>query len=193
MSLTALIADQDMVPQALTRAQYDTLAEAGALEGQPVELLEGWLITVNSQGPPHSNLVDRLSSALTIRLFLAHGEAYRVRTQLPIIASDRSEPEPDIAVIDEAASDRSHHPDSAHLVVEVSFSSHIKDLIHKARIYADGGFGEYWVLDLPRQETVVHTDPRPGPHARYTAVSRVPFTEPISILGVSVRIADLDR
>ena len=56
-----------------------------------------------------------------------------------------------VAVIGADDADDSQHPDTAHLVVEVSYSSQGKDLVHKARIYASGGFGEYWVLDIPRR------------------------------------------
>ena len=72
---------------------------------------------------------------------------WQVRTRAPLVASDDSEPEPDVTVIPEA--DHSdHHPTSVLLVVEVSRSGAAVDLGVKARVYASIGVPDYWVLDV---------------------------------------------
>jgi len=93
--------------------------EAGTLEGQHVELIEGMLVRVPPQGPMHGEVVEALGNEAVGRLREAFGRRYRGRVQLPIIAPDESEPEPDFAVVD-GDLDRSSHPSSAHLVVEVT-------------------------------------------------------------------------
>ena len=67
-----------------------------------------------------------------------------------------SEPEPDVAILDRPAPTR-EHPSRAPLVIEVAVSSRDRDLRSKPAIYA-GAVDEYWVVDLERQEIVVHRD-----------------------------------
>lgn len=178
----------------LTRAKYDLLVERGAFEGEPVELLEGELIRMAPQGPPHSRAIDNLAWHIDRRLVAAHGDIYRVRQEKPFAASDLSEPEPDIAVVD-AADDRwgAGHPSSAHVVIEVADTSRRVDLVHKPRIYAASGIPEYWVVDLPRRMIVRHVDPTDTDRRAYAVVEDVSFTQPLSILGIEVTLADLLR
>jgi Uma2 family endonuclease len=191
------------VPRApLTRAKYDLLVDQGAFEGEPVELLEGELIRTAPQGPPHSRAIDNLAWHIDRRLVAAHGDIYRVRQEKPFAASDLSEPEPDIAVVDagDAAWDVPGHPSRAHLIVEVAESSRRVDLAHKPRVYAASGVPLYWVVDLPRLLVVVHRDPRSGTHdvgaddaPGYDSVGTHPITAELEVLGVTLRVADALR
>jgi len=64
-----------------------------------------------------------------------------VRIQSLLVASDESEPEPDVAIV--ALGDyRQAHPDHAHLGIEVAVSSIKKDRLVKAPLYARSGFTE---------------------------------------------------
>lgn len=176
----------------LTRALYDALVAQGAFHGEPVELLEGELVTMAPQGEPHASTVDIVAWRLDRLLLAAHGERYRIRQEKPIVASDLSEPEPDIAVIDAAAATfAAAHPSWAHLVIEVAESSAGVDLRHKPRIYAGSAVPLYWVIDLARRRTVVHADPRPGADAHYAEARIQSFATDLEVLGVSVRLADL--
>jgi Uma2 family endonuclease len=78
--------------------------------------------------------------------------------QLPLVAGEYSEPEPDIAVVP-ADEPRDRHPERALLVIEVADSTLRLDLIRKARIYAQTGVPVYWVIDVNRHVVHVHTDP----------------------------------
>ena len=113
-----------------------------------------------------------------------------VRSQSPLAASDESEPEPDVAVLPPGAY-LDDHPRAAHLVVEVADSSRAKDLGVKARLYAEMGVPDYWVVDLARRELVVHRDPAPD---RYREVRTLGAGDAIALLAfpeVTVRIADI--
>lgn len=192
MSVT--LAPGRVIPATLTRRDYDELVSGGHFEDQTVELLEGVLVPMSPQGVDHARAIDRIAGALMIRLFLRHGEAYRVRQEKPFAASDLSEPEPDIAVVD-AASDvwGSDHPSRAHLLIEVAETSRRVDLMQKPRIYAASEVPEYWVVDLPRRTVVRHVTPTVHLRRAYVDVTDLPFTAPLEILGVEVTIADLLR
>lgn len=155
MTITEVFALAPGAARGLRVAEYDVLVDAGLLDDDPVELLEGALVTMSPQRPPHAEAVSRVVRALTGQVPLG----WVVRSQMPLVAGDRSEPEPDVAVV--ADEDYSHHhPASALLVVEVARSSRAMDLGVKPRIYAAGAVAEHWVLDLSSRS--LHAHRRPG-------------------------------
>lgn len=56
-------------------------------------------------------------------------------------------------------------------MIEVSVTSQALDLQVKPAIYAAADVSEYWVLDVPAREVVVHTDPG-RPATAWCAASR---------------------
>lgn len=180
----------------MTTGQFDVLVAAGAYEGEQVELLEGMVVDMAPQGEPHGNAIRRLNTRLTGRLVAAFGDRYLVGPQTPLRVSDLSQPEPDIAVIDFAASSDTAHPSSAHLVIEVAQSSHARDLDTKPMVYAGALVEQYWVVDLIAREVVVHTDPlRPDPTrgrpATYGTVRHLSWDTELDVLGLTLRLSDL--
>ncbi len=150
----ATAAAQSLTIHRLDVDAYDHMVASGALEGEPVELLEGLLVEVMSpQSPAHAAVIERLES------YLASAQA-RLRTQLPLAVPPDSEPEPDLALVAEAPSpDR--HPRTALLVVEVAVSSHQVDRGLKVELYARAGVSTYWLVDVPGKAVEVRTDPGP--------------------------------
>lgn len=99
-----------------------------------------------------------------------------MRIQSPIEVkpgdSDRSLPEPDIALLtgaDGAYGKRHSRGDELLLVVEVADTSLRQDLTTKRDLYARAGVGEYWVLDLQSRRLIVHLQPEEGEY-RETAI-----------------------
>src|SRR5216117_4424238 len=79
-----------------TRHEYERLIDHGFLdEDEPIELLDGLLLVKEPQHSPHRTAVLLVAKALE----RAFGDGWFVQTQSPIILDDRSEPEPDVAVI----------------------------------------------------------------------------------------------
>ncbi len=115
----------------LKRSEYDRLVAMGVFEGERIELLYGTLVEMSLQEPPHANPVQEL----TERLMTALAGRAKVRIQLPFIAADESEPEPDVAVVPLGDYSR-EHPSRAHFVVEVAHSSLRKDREVKGPLYA---------------------------------------------------------
>jgi len=129
-----------------TSESYFRLVEAGILHAEDrVELLEGVIIAMSPQNPPHASTTAQVSDALR--------DAIRkravIRVQSPLVAGGYSVPEPDIAVVPGRHSDYvSAHPTTALLVVEVADTSLLPDRLTKAAIYATAGIPEYWVVNL---------------------------------------------
>jgi Uma2 family endonuclease len=145
----------------LRRDDYDRLVEAGVFEGEPIELLEGFLVQMSPEGPTHVFVIDQLTELLVSAL----AGRYLVRIGHPLALGERSEPEPDVAVVDRGDYRRAH-PRTALLVIESASSSRRQDLGFKAQLYARHGIPEYWVVDLDAAQVVVHTEPRPDGYAR---------------------------
>lgn len=191
MAVSPIVFDPEVERQGLTRAQYDAMVEAGLLEGEPVQLLEGELVRMAPQGWDHARGIDQIAEGLRERLVARHGTAYRVRQEKPLAVTADSEPEPDVAVVDAAVLRGTSHPAWAHLVIEVADSSRFLDRRHKSRIYAAGGVPRYWVVDLVVRRVVVHGNPVTDSSPRYATVDEVDFSAPLDILDVAVTMDQL--
>lgn len=187
MSTETIAHDPDTQVFPLTRELYDEMVEAGRFEGQHIELLEGVLVWMAPQGDEHWRTIRRMGTEMAYELHVRFGRRYSVGQQGPIAASDLSEPEPDVVVIDESERRPGHHPTSSPLIVEVAKTSQHRDLRHKPLIYARADVTEYWVIDLKARHTVVHRVPT---DIGYTDVTIHAFEETIQVLDVSIRIAD---
>ncbi len=136
-----------------------TVEEYEALEGHPsfedrrVELIDGFIVDMSPRSPAHENVVRWLMRWLQPRL---DQRRYVLSVAAPLRIAN-SEPEPDIAVID-LERPRDIHPTSAHLVIEVAFSSLKRDIVVKPAVYAQA-VTEYWVVKLDDHEVVVHRNP----------------------------------
>ncbi|HUH02596.1 MAG TPA: Uma2 family endonuclease [Kofleriaceae bacterium] len=145
----------------LSRAEYEKLVEIGMFQDERVELLHGVVIAMTPAHPAHGGAVQQLNRLLVLAL----DPRAAVRVQSSFAASDGSEPEPDIAVVPSGRY-RDAHPDQAHLIVEVSDSSLNKDRTVKARLYAECGVPEYWIVNLVDALIEVHTDIVRGTYAK---------------------------
>ncbi len=129
--------------------QYHQLGELGVLTPDDrVELLEGWIVEKMNQRPIHGFIVGLLAEFFQAQLPLGMS----LRCRLPITA-ERSEPEPDIAIVCGSHGDfRDRHPSGAEcrLVIEVADTSLDKDRA-KAEIYQAAGVQEYWIINIAVQ------------------------------------------
>ncbi len=175
-----------------TREEFERLLESGVFAGQRYELIDGDLIDKMGQNPPHAYAIQLLSEWLASFLGMKI-----VRVQLPMQASgkdsERSLPEPDLAVLRERKPEHAkRHPrgDELSLVIEVSDTTAAFDQSRKSALYAAAGVPEYWVLDLPRRMLVVHRDPD---GVQYRHIQLYPSEESISLPGrpESLKVADI--
>jgi Uma2 family endonuclease len=134
---------------------YNRIVASGALEGQPIELLDGVLVEVTPPSPGHATAIDRLA-----RHFGLARELW-LRVQSPLEVPADSLPEPDLAIYaHEPAPDR--HPRTALLAIEVAVTSQMVDRNVKARLYAHAGVPAYWLVDVPGRAVEVRTQPGQG-------------------------------
>ncbi|MEA5418800.1 Uma2 family endonuclease [Spirulina sp. CCNP1310] len=142
-----------------TVAEYHQMLAVGLLKSEDrLELLNGHIIEMSPQEPPHAATTRRVGRYLDQHL----GGLADIRTQLPITLGERSEPEPDIAIArldPQEYGDR--HPGAADLfwVIEVADSTLNKDRKEKALLYGQAGIPEYWVLDVKRRRAFIFRQP----------------------------------
>lgn len=138
----------------LRRVEYDRLVELGTFEHERVELIRGVIVSMSPQGAPHAVAIQRLTELLVLAL---RGRAH-VRVQLPLAASDESEPEPDLAVVPLGDYEQGH-PDRAHLIIEVARTTQTYDRETKGPLYAAMKVPEYWLVDVAARTIEVHREP----------------------------------
>lgn len=173
----------------LTVLDYHRMIDAGVFdEDDHVELIEGVLVDMTPQSPPHAHVIQKLNAALVRGV----GEAFDVRVQLPLTVSDLSEPEPDFAVVpsDEGAIE---HPKTAVLVIEVARGSLKRDRVLKAPLYARAGVREYWISDVEGRVVEVFRDPEPaaGRYASTATVRAGSFVSPSAFPALKIAVAAL--
>ena len=145
----------------LTRAEYDEMTRLGCFRDKRFELLHGLLVDMSPRDVLHTFPIQKLN-----RLLRALGDRADVRVQMPLALSADSEPEPDLAVV--ALRDYlDEHPRTAFLVVEVANSSMVEDRL-KARLYAEAGIPEYWVVDVQGRRVERYLAPAGGAYAQCT-------------------------
>ncbi len=178
----------DVLPRnirGLRRVEYDKLVATGALDGVPVELLDGQLVAkVSPAGPARSGLTSRIADAL----YSALGPEMTIRMNMPFAASDDSEPEPDLAVVRKGTLDA--HPDRAFLIVEVCHSSDYNDRVIKTRLYANAHVPEYWIVDVDERVIEIYTQPRRNGYGAKRVVTDG-VIKPLDVPGARVEIATL--
>jgi Uma2 family endonuclease len=143
---------------------YHALLKAGIYQdGDPYELLEGFVVLKMTKGPKHESARRKLRRAIEA---LVAGN-YFVDEQGAITTSD-SEPEPDVFVIRGSIDDfpdRHAGPEEVALVAEIADSSLSRDSRTKQRVYARAKMPVYWIVNVPDQLIEVFAEPS-GPIAR---------------------------
>jgi len=168
----------------LKREEYDRLVELGLFEREHVELIRGVIVRMSPQGAPHAAPIEVLTELLAPALL---GRA-RVRVQLPLIAPDDSEPEPDVAVVAKADHTK-EHPSAAHLVIEVARTSAAYDRATKGPLYAAMGVPEYWVVDVTTRAIEVYRRPRGDRYEESTVLRAGASIALLAFPDVSVEVS----
>lgn len=144
-----------------TADDYHRMIEAGILANVKAELLRGDIVEMAPEGKPHAHLSSTAADYVREQLM---GQV-KVREAKPITLADDSEPEPDIAVVQDLGDTYlEHHPfaENVFWLMEYADASLKKDLEVKSQLYAEAGISEYWVVNLKRMELVVFTQPQDG-------------------------------
>ena len=142
----------------LSISQYHQMIRSGILtDDDPVELLEGLLVTKMPKNPPH-RLANELAREALARLIPT---GWHINTQEPITTED-SEPEPDLAIVQgERRQYRDRHPGAGEIavVIEVADATLLNDRKLKKRLYARAGIPVYWIINLPEKQIEIYASP----------------------------------
>ena len=106
-------------------------------------------------------------------------------------AKPASMPEPDACVVPETTSGVADVEQSV-LLVEVSDTSLAKDRARKRRMYAVAGAPCYWIVEIPKRQVRVLTDPRDGDYRSETIVPEAAALR-LPVVGKEIPVARLLR
>lgn len=138
-------------------------------EDARVELIEGEIVDMVPIGPRHQDYVNRLTHLFVSRF----GERCVVQIQGPIRLSDYSEVQPDLALLQKKPGGYAEaHPGPLDtlLVVEISDTTLARD-IEKAKLYAQNGVSQCWIIDVNKRELIIMGSPGPDGYTVQHTVS----------------------
>jgi Uma2 family endonuclease len=146
----------------LSVERYDLIVQLGVIGKQDkVELIEGLIVRKEPGDRSHSLAAKQAMLAL-LRVL---PPGWHVASEKPVVASDWSKPEPDLAVVRGQARDyveRDIIAADVAIVVKIAQSSLECDRTVMARIYATSGIPVYWVLNLVDLQIEVYRKPASG-------------------------------
>lgn len=145
-----------------TVEQYHKMVDSGILkEDDRVELIRGEIIEMSPIGTKHAACVRRLHNLLVLKL---QGRAI-VDSQNPVVLSDTSEPQPDVALLkprDDFYASTHPHPQDIYLLIEVADTTVKYDEEVKIPLYAEEGIMEVWLVDIKEESIEVYREPAAG-------------------------------
>jgi len=144
----------------ITVEEYEVMYEAGVFKpDERLELINGEILKVAPMNAPHMAHVARLS-----RIFIETlGRKATVFTQLPVVLSEDSEPEPDISILRWRSDDYFSAKPSAqdvYAIIEVASTSLVYDRRVKLPLYARVGVPEVWIVNVQARELEVYRNPK---------------------------------
>jgi Uma2 family endonuclease len=138
----------EIAPRRFDVDEYHRMAQAGILAREDrVELIDGEIVTMTLIGPRHNAAVNRATRALVA----AAGELAIVQVQGSIRLDRHDEPEPDVTLLHpkpDFYASQLPGPPGVLLVIEIADASLAYDREIKARLYAEAGIPEYWLVNL---------------------------------------------
>jgi len=188
-----VIAAQAEPPQRwrFTVDEYERMGAAGVFAPDArTELIAGEIFAVAAVGYLHAAHVMLLGKLLEHRF----GDVAFVDTQNPLYLSKRSEPEPDVMVLQQRAdSYLTGLPTAADvlLLVEVSDTTLDHDRRKKLPLYAHAGIPEVWILNLVDTCLELYTEPVGGAYRTRRVAQRGETVGLITLPGVTLAVDDV--
>lgn len=146
-----------------TTQDFHRMAEVGLLDSdRTYELIDGVIYQMAAESYDHASRVRRIAGQFRARVrALKLDETDIVQEGHPVVLSDYTEPEPDIAIL-HGDPGRTPHPEDIRLIIEVSRTTYDKDGADKLEAYAKAGIAEYWIIRIdPGQPRVLEVHQRP--------------------------------
>jgi Uma2 family endonuclease len=166
-----------------TVAEIEAAVEAGILnEDERFELIDGDVVPMSPKGAKHEHITASLLDYLTGSKSKSWGVSIEATFKLDV----SSFVEPDIIIYDRAIGFANKTPKNIFLAIEVADSSLGYDIGPKAKLYAQHGVRELWVINVQKMETHVFKNPQSNGYAsqnlvKPTEVLRFSFAPDLSI------------
>jgi Uma2 family endonuclease len=182
-------------PYRWTQEQFYQMLDLGWFQDQRVELIGGEVVEIAAQLDLHLASITLTGDALRA----AFGSGYWVRAQGSLDLSPHGIPSPDLAVTPGSPQGAPRTiAKSALLVVEVSDTTVAYDRSSKASLYAAGGIGDYWIVNLIQRQLEVYRDPVADNtqlfgfrYANRTILDPADVVSPLAAPQASITVADL--
>lgn len=199
---TAEIATSTGVEPTIERRPIEWSAEllyklegAGVFGDTRIELIEGIVYEMSPIGPRHAMVTAKITTTLN-RVFAV---GFVVNPQNPVKLSNRTVPQPDIAVLRGTFADFFETlPETAVLMVEVADSTLASDRRDKTSLYARYEIQEFWIVNIADDELEIHRQPRRDASAPHgfsygfrQVLGREAAVSPLEMPEVSIPVADL--
>jgi Uma2 family endonuclease len=169
------------VRHSFTTSEYGRLMDAGILGSDVrVELIRGEIIDVAPRGSEHASVVAVLHEQLAT-LVQPHGH---IRCGMPVVLDERSQPEPDLAIVSARADHyRSAHPTTPDVLflIEVADKALAFDRTIKASLYASARVPALWIVNAASGELHCLSEPRSDGYRQRVVLrreDRVPLPSP---------------
>ena len=171
--------------------EYYAMAKAGILAREErVELIDGEIIVMAPIGDDHLASVD-IGNRFLVR---AVGDRAIVRVQGSIRLDERTQPQPDFALLkdrDDFYRSGAPGPDDVLLLIEVSYSSLSYDRNVKQRLYARFGIVESWIVNLRDGTIEVYTDPVEGEYTATRVFRSGETVSPATFPDIDLSVSDI--
>ena len=174
-----------------TTDEYHQMIQVGVFhEDDRLELIEGEIAEMSPISPKHAGCVNRLADLFYDRL----RRRAIVAVQNPVRVSQRSEPQPDLALLRSRPTYYGNlhpAPEDVLLIVEVSDTSAEFDREVKMSMYAKAGIAESWLVPLADEWVEVYREPSPlGYKSMRRAVSGE-SAAPLAFPDVSLDVGEI--
>jgi Uma2 family endonuclease len=149
----------DYALRLFTVEEYHRMYDLGIIgPDERVELLDGEIIARPAVNPPHGGIIKRFDGFLNARFY----PRATVSIQMPVRTDDRSEPQPDIALIrfrDDFYEHAHPTPADTFALIEVSDSRLSYDRGKKLKNYARARIAEYWIANVRDRVLEIYREP----------------------------------
>lgn len=143
-------------PHRFTADEYLEMADLGFFEGKRVELIDGEILDMSPQQPPHRRAVTRCFKLATdlysdpAKFFVVSQGTLRLVEDLP---------EPDLYVLPCGEETAEADYPLPLWVLEIGEATYSFDVGRKMSMYARHGIAQYLVLDVKRRQVEVYSEP----------------------------------
>lgn len=175
-------------PHRFTLDDVLRMQAAGILdEDARVELIDGGLVEMASEGAPHTRAKMQIAKAFLIQA----GPGVEVIVDSTLRLAATYAPDPDLYLYDAKLPLEAVSGANVGLVIEIAQSTLAKDLSIKLELYAQHGVREYWVVDVNTDTIIVHRDLSGGLYRDVTHHSARDTLAPRAFPQLALCLADL--